>query len=394
MKKNNFFIPPIILLFLVGNLKAQCPISYNCTEVNGNPSIVLEFTFSTVPTLNNSEITFTYQGNSYTESATQIGGQFAFYTVPFCAGVNDLDEALYLVLNYTPNNTNCVLAPPPSPPTVCPEIAVCIPAQAPNPPVSSWNCPEGQNIIQITFEDAQNLPSFNNAQFYFQDNPLLDGTYSPCGSVGFDLGGAGNVSYDIPCAGSPNTIVFSPGTESQNTCVYEGGILCETGCDPYLGPDCALVIEACDQGLVDFVVQELGETVFCKQWNGSCDMNNTIWRDGKVAIGTDIFHPDYRLSVFGGVVTDYLRLCDENDPVYWCDYVFEKDYDLWSLYQVDTFIKKYKHLPKTKSEAEIKSEGGFDIQSTILNQQEKIEEIFLHLIELDQQLSSIEETNK
>ena len=63
------------------------------------------------------------------------------------------------------------------------------------------------------------------------------------------------------------------------------------------------------------------------------------------------------------------------------------------LLTLETFIQKNKRLPNTKSADEIKKEEGIDAAETLLNHQEKIEEIFLHLIDLEKQLVGTEIKN-
>lgn len=44
----------------------------------------------------------------------------------------------------------------------------------------------------------------------------------------------------------------------------------------------------------------------------------------------------------------------------WCDYVFEEDYELMSLSDLEKYLSKNKHLPNVPSEQEVK-ENGFDV---------------------------------
>lgn len=118
-----------------------------------------------------------------------------------------------------------------------------------------------------------------------------------------------------------------------------------------------------------------------------------IGANGKVGIGTVNLPSNdpttngqqYQLYVKGGIKTQEVKveLCTN-----WCDYVFEEDYALLSLPQVENHIKTKGHLHNTKSAAEIEAEG-LELKSMTINQQEKIEEIFLHLIEMDKQVKNL-----
>jgi hypothetical protein len=123
----------------------------------------------------------------------------------------------------------------------------------------------------------------------------------------------------------------------------------------------------------------------CKKWEGDCSTTGTIYRKGSVGIGGEP-HPMHSLTVFGKILTEQYKVQACGNV--WCDYVFDAAYKRLSLEDLEKYIQQNKHLPKTKSADEIKKEEGIDAAETLLNHQEKIEEIFLHLIELDKQLSS------
>ena len=76
------------------------------------------------------------------------------------------------------------------------------------------------------------------------------------------------------------------------------------------------------------------------------------------------------------------------DPSNWPDYVFNDDYHLTSLGDVEKTIKQEKHLPGIPSAAEIETSGiqiG-DMQKRLL---EKIEELTLHLIQQEKEIESL-----
>lgn len=74
------------------------------------------------------------------------------------------------------------------------------------------------------------------------------------------------------------------------------------------------------------------------------------------------------------------------------DYVFYDDYQLKSLKEVQAFIKENGHLPGVPSEKEI-VENGLDLNDQSMWQQEKIEELFLHMIEMDEKMESVIKEN-
>jgi len=116
--------------------------------------------------------------------------------------------------------------------------------------------------------------------------------------------------------------------------------------------------------------------------------------NGKVSIGTDDT-PDFASSsqnylfyVNGGILSKEVKVRTD-----WVDYVFEKDYSLLPLEKVENFINKNGHLPNTPSAEEIQNEG-LELGKITTIQQEKIEELFLHLIEMEKRITELEKENQ
>jgi len=107
--------------------------------------------------------------------------------------------------------------------------------------------------------------------------------------------------------------------------------------------------------------------------------------NGKLVVGNVFSVPipgNYKLYVEDGILAERVRVASKDNPVEWADYVFEKDYDLNTTEEVETFIKANKHLPNVPSAKEV-GEKGVDIvemDATLLRQ---IEELWLHVIELN-----------
>ncbi len=69
----------------------------------------------------------------------------------------------------------------------------------------------------------------------------------------------------------------------------------------------------------------------------------------------------------------------------WADYVFEPEYKLMNLYDLEKFIKENKHLPNIPSAKTIENED-LNVGETMRLQMEKIEELTLHTIEQQKQI--------
>ncbi|MBN1597901.1 MAG: hypothetical protein JW894_06365, partial [Bacteroidales bacterium] len=72
------------------------------------------------------------------------------------------------------------------------------------------------------------------------------------------------------------------------------------------------------------------------------------------------------------------------------DYVFNEDYILKSLTEVEEFISKNKHLPEVPSASEVK-ENGMDIAEMNNLLLKKIEELTLYVIKLEKKNKAISE---
>lgn len=72
----------------------------------------------------------------------------------------------------------------------------------------------------------------------------------------------------------------------------------------------------------------------------------------------------------------------------WPDYVFEKDYKLMPLSEVESFILQHKHLPSIPSEQEILEKGN-DLGEMDQLLLQKIEELTLYIIEQQKQIDAL-----
>lgn len=103
----------------------------------------------------------------------------------------------------------------------------------------------------------------------------------------------------------------------------------------------------------------------------------------KVGIGT-LALDDYRLAVNGAIHAKELVVSNSG----WADYVFDKDYDLMSLADVESFIEKNKHLPGIPAGSEIEGEGLPVGEMQKLHMQ-KIEELTLYIIQQNKEMEEL-----
>lgn len=98
----------------------------------------------------------------------------------------------------------------------------------------------------------------------------------------------------------------------------------------------------------------------------------------------------FRVTQGGNVYADGKILAREVEVTLasFPDYVFEPDYDLMSLEEVEAYIQQHGHLPNVPSACEVEENGlGLGEMNRILL--EKVEELTLHLIALNKQLQEL-----
>lgn len=108
-------------------------------------------------------------------------------------------------------------------------------------------------------------------------------------------------------------------------------------------------------------------------------------KNGNVAIGSH--NVSHKLTVNGTIRAKEI-IVNTN----WADFVFEDDYRLIPLSEVETFIRKNKHLPGMPSADQVKRKGvGLAEANTLLLQ--KVEELTLHVINLEKKVNALQAEN-
>jgi trimeric autotransporter adhesin len=142
--------------------------------------------------------------------------------------------------------------------------------------------------------------------------------------------------------------------------------------------------------------------------NRVVNMNNrNIWfntststTNGKIYLGSTTSFPNttgnYKLFVEGGILTEKVKVALRS-TANWADYVFDENYKLMPLSDVEKFITANKHLPGVDSASDL-AKDGLDVAEMQAKQMEKIEELTLYAIQQDkivqQQSLAIEQQNK
>ena len=106
---------------------------------------------------------------------------------------------------------------------------------------------------------------------------------------------------------------------------------------------------------------------------------------GNVGIGTK--NPQARLAVNGDLLAKSIRV--NTSSTYWPDYVFENDYQLMSIGELNAYIVQNHHLPKIPSAKEIEEKGEVNLEEMNALLLEKVEELTRYIIDLQKQIDEL-----
>ena len=118
--------------------------------------------------------------------------------------------------------------------------------------------------------------------------------------------------------------------------------------------------------------------------NGNSSQTVTVAPNGNLGIGKA--NPTDKLEVNGQIHAKSVKV----DLQEWADTVFEEDYNLLRLREIEAYIKTYGHLPEIPSTETVIAEGiNLGDMNRLLLQ--KVEELTLHLIAKDKEITSLQE---
>jgi hypothetical protein len=116
--------------------------------------------------------------------------------------------------------------------------------------------------------------------------------------------------------------------------------------------------------------------------------------DGKVGVGTDLSnttgYDDYKLFVNGKILCEKIKVISD---VAGADYVFDNNYVLKSLKDIEKYITENKHLPEIPSADDMKK-NGLDLTEMNILLLKKVEELTLYLIEQNKQIDELNKANE
>lgn len=243
----------------------------------------------------------------------------------------------------------------------------------------------GQSVLQLNSDNLQ-IGDIHSGDGLIQTLSFLTGnsprmSINSAGSVGIgtvdartrlDVNGNAIITGQVMLEGDGRTIGSTyDGTHNDFWKIFMDGQTNDNG---------ALHIRTGDNG---------NEPIFFEQASSNgVRVPMIIAASGKVGIGTD--DPYEQLHVVGTTRIDGDLQVSSIRTKTWTvapDYVFEKDYKLRSLEEVDAFVKKNKHLPEVPSAKMIK-EKGLDLADMNLLLLKKVEELTLHAIRQEKEMNT------
>jgi hypothetical protein len=133
-----------------------------------------------------------------------------------------------------------------------------------------------------------------------------------------------------------------------------------------------------------------GGVLVADAYNYASPSKNDLVVKGHVGIGTTLAtNPNnYALAVNGIIGAKDLRV--EKSSATWPDYVFNDDYDLPSVKELESYIKENKHLMGVPSAKEVE-ENGYSMNGMDVILLQKLEELTLLVIQQQKEINALRE---
>ena len=101
---------------------------------------------------------------------------------------------------------------------------------------------------------------------------------------------------------------------------------------------------------------------------------------------------DFLLWVERGVVSEDLAIADRS--IWLADYVFDEEYDLPTLEEMQSYVEEHRHLPDVIGQGELDAQGHYRVNEMLIGQLKNIEELLLHTIAQEKKIQSQAEENE
>lgn len=199
-------------------------------------------------------------------------------------------------------------------------------------------------------------------------NGELDGTVS--------VGSYGDISNTLPtvfgASVAASGIINKPSSLSQ---FYKGKL-----------DDIMIFDRVLSSSEITGIFNTQGSQSYANIWQQG---ENNIFYEGKVSVGTSSVPENFDFAVDGKIITKEINVTLDG----WADFVFNNNYILKDLEEVESFINKYNRLPEIPSEDEV-IQNGINLGEMNAKLLQKIEELTLYTIEQQKKIDMLIEENK
>jgi hypothetical protein len=135
--------------------------------------------------------------------------------------------------------------------------------------------------------------------------------------------------------------------------------------------------------------------------SGDLTANHNFFVNGMVGIGIDptnlnvaLGATPYKLLVAGKMGANEIWCSPGTSTSPWPDYVFNKDYKMLPLSDLENYLKKFNHLPGVSSAKDINVQDKINIVEMQKKQQEKMEELYLYIVQLKKEIDGLKKEIK
>lgn len=239
---------------------------------------------------------------------------------------------------------------------------------------------QGTNHLKIYGDNAGTIEATHNINLLFDDQSQFaiaarDQNGSPTFLIGANMAGIDLIHHTNVSGNLSVSNKFNVASSTGKTNV---------GYQPNAGNSSQLNVNVNGGNAIEVFDQASNKVNFRVKANGGTQIGPGTPLSTGVAANA-------QLSVDGLILAKEIRVSVSN--THWADYVFDKNYKLTPLPEVDKFIKANKHLPEVPSEAEVK-ENGIDLSEMNVLLLKKVEEITLHLIDLNKKVEGLVKENE
>lgn len=191
---------------------------------------------------------------------------------------------------------------------------------------------------------------------------------------GNPIWGGGYLGFNLRRENTGLWSYIGDGASNDGAVVYKTGNSLMFSLKPSTGASGGTITDAQVAGNVVFQLRGDGKVIIGR----SAGSSPTFWN----------FPGSYNLYVENGILTERVKVAIKNTTD-WSDFVFDEEYQLMPLNDLQRYISTNKHLPDVPSAADMVN-NGLDVARMDASLLQKIEELTLYMIQLKQENETLQ----